>query len=525
MQTLIYNATLLNEGTERRASVLIEDDIIKQIIYHDGNEPASMESVLSALPLGGVRRGIDATGMLLMPGVIDDHVHMRDPGLTHKADMKSETQAAAAGGVTSVMDMPNVVPQTTTIALWEEKMAYASQTCCVNYAFYLGATNDNIEEIKAIDPTRIPALKLFMGSSTGGMLVDKEEPLRRIFSECPTLIMTHCEDTDRINERMAEAKKQHGEDPSIEWHAWIRDDEACYLSSALAVKMAKETGARLHLAHITTAKELDLLNHQKEESMNRHIDESTNRRIDISTNRRIEKSMNRHIDESTYRHIEKSKNRKIDESKNRFIDLSDTPMVGSSLENKQITAEVCPQHLFFTDKDYARLGALIKCNPSIKSEQDRDALRKAINDRRIDVIGTDHAPHLLSEKQGGAAKAVSGMPLIQFSLPLMLTLAEEGILSRTRVVELMCHNPALLFGIEKRGFIRPGYKADLVLLKKDDWKVEEKDILSKCGWSPLQGETLKWRVASTWCNGHKVYDGNKVDHAYRGETLRFTPHK
>lgn len=449
MKLLIKNATIVNEGTEFCASVLLENDIISDIFTSGMPEDIHADKT------------IEATGMLLMPGVIDDHVHMRDPGLTHKADMKSETQASAAGGVTSVLDMPNVIPQTTTMALWKEKMKHASETCCVNYAFYLGATNDNIDEVKGIDPTRIPALKLFMGSSTGGMLVDKEEPLRRIFSECPTLIMTHCEDTDRINERMAEAKEKYGDDPAIEYHAWIRDDEACYRSSALAVKMAQETGARLHLAHITTAKELDLL----------------------------------------------------DKEGNKPI------------EDKRITAEVCPQHLFFTDKDYARLGALIKCNPSIKSEHDREALRKAVGENIIDVIGTDHAPHLLNEKQGGAANAVSGMPLIQFSLLLMLTMSEEGILSRTRLVELMCHNPARLFGIEKRGFLRKGYKADLVLLKKEDWTISEKDIISKCGWSPLLGEKLSWRVVSTWCNGRQVFDGQKVDKENRGEALRFIPRK
>ena len=455
MQTLIYNATLLNEGTERRASVLIEDDIIKQITYHD--DTSSNE----APPLWGgggeVERLLNATGMLLLPGVIDDHVHMRDPGLTHKADMDSETRAAAAGGVTSVMDMPNVVPQTTTLAQWQEKMDYAKEHCHVNYAMYLGATNDNLEEVKRMDTTRIPALKLFMGSSTGGMLVDKEELLRKIFQECPTLIMTHCEDTDRINQRMAEAKQQQGEDPDIEMHHWIRDDEACYRSSALAVRLAKETGARLHIAHITTAKELEFL--RKEE--------------------------------------------------------------GPEGLGGKITAEVCPQHLFFTDKDYKRLGSLIKCNPAIKSEQDRDALRQALLDGRIQVIGTDHAPHLLNEKQGGAAKAVSGMPLIQFSLPLMLTLSEQGILPRTLLVELMCHNPARLFGIEKRGFIRPGYKADLVLLQHTPWTIQKEDILSKCGWSPLTGETMEWKVAQTWVNGRLAYDGKEVKDEVRGEALRF----
>lgn len=444
MTTIIYNATIVNEGTEQVASLLIEGDRIKAILTAEEVQHCTADEV------------IDATGMYLLPGVIDDHVHMRDPGLTHKADMDTETQAAAAGGVTSVMDMPNVVPQTTTLALWQEKMNYAAQTCHTNYAFYLGATNTNIDEVRNIDPTRIPALKLFMGSSTGGMLVDKEDLLRGIFKECPTLIMTHCEDTARINERMSVAKSQHGEDPDVSHHPWIRDDEACYQSSALAVRLAKETGARLHLAHITTGKELSLLTK------------------------------------------------------------------GEDVTKKQITAEACPQHLVFTQDDHAELGALIKCNPAIKTKSDRDALRQAVRDGLIDVIGTDHAPHLLSEKQGGAQKAVSGMPMMQFSLPLMLTLCNEGQLSRTRMVELMCHNPALLFDIKERGFIRPGYKADLVLVKPEDWIISKEDILSKCGWSPLTGKTLQWRVSRTWCNGHCIFDGKQVDTQYHGEALCFT---
>lgn len=444
MTTLIQNATIVNEGTEMVASLLIEGDHIKAVFSGNDTQHCKVDKV------------IDATDMYLLPGVIDDHVHMRDPGLTHKADMNTETQAAVAGGVTSVMDMPNVNPQTTTLALWKEKTDYAAQNCHTNYAFYLGATNTNIDEIRNIDPTRIPALKLFMGSSTGGMLVDKEELLRGIFKECPTLIMTHCEDTSRINQRMTTAKAEHGEDPDVSLHPWIRDDEACYLSSSLAVRLAKETGARLHLAHITTEKELSLLTHSED------------------------------------------------------------------ITKKQITAEVCPQHLVFTEDDHAELGALIKCNPAIKKKSDRDALRQAVHDGLIDVIGTDHAPHLLDEKRGGAQKAVSGMPMIQFSLPLMLTLCEEGQLSRTKIVELMCHNPALLFDIKERGFIRPGYKADLVLVKKEKWTVRTEDIISKCGWSPLTGKTLLWRVVSTWCNGHCVFDGKQLDTQYHGEALCFT---
>lgn len=505
MKTLIKNATIVNEGTEQVASLLIDGETIAAILTAQQADTVTADEV------------IDATGKYLMPGVIDDHVHMRDPGLTHKADMESETRAAAAGGVTSVMDMPNVVPQTTTLALWEEKMAHAAQTCRVNYACYLGATNTNIDEVRRMDTHRIPALKLFMGSSTGGMLVDKEEQLSQIFSECPTLIMTHCEDTDRINERMAQAKEAQRnkvasgdsslpEDdlPSI-MHPWIRDDEACYRSSALAVRLAQKTGARLHLAHITTAKELALINDNPSTSSGQAHNDNP------STN-------------SGQAHNENE----------RF---------------GQITAEVCPQHLYFTQEFHDRLGTLIKCNPAIKTKEDRDALRRATADGRITVIGTDHAPHLLNEKRGGAVHAVSGMPMMQFSLPLMLTFtddpsfvtnmavdgqdasfvkdkAEDGqealTLTRPHLVELMCHNPALLFGIEKRGFIRPGYKADLTLVERQSWTITEKDILSKCGWSPLTGTTLQWRVCSTWCNGHKVYDGKAVDDNYRGQALLFS---
>lgn len=442
---LIKNAIIVNEGQSSKGSVLVI-----------GNEIAAIYKENDILPEDA--DVIDAEGMYLLPGVIDDHVHMRDPGLTHKADMESETLAAAAGGVTSVMDMPNVVPQTTTMSHWHKRMEYAKDHCHVNYAFYLGATNDNLEEIKKIDIHRIPALKLFMGSSTGGMLVDREEMLRNIFKECPTLIMTHCEDTARINQRMAEAKAKYGEDPDVTLHPWIRDDEACYMSSALAVRLAKETGARLHIAHITTQKELSLL---------------------PSTNN----------------------------SNNR--------------ENK-ITAEVCPQHLHFQESDYQAKGTLIKCNPSIKSKRDKEALQEALRNGTINIVGTDHAPHLLKEKEGGAQKAVSGMPLVQFSLPLMLTLANQGLCSMERVVEVMCHNPAILFRINKRGFIRPGYRADLTLVRPERWKVKREDVLSKCGWSPLENETLEWRIQQTWVNGQCVFSQSTgINKKVLGESLTF----
>ncbi len=441
---LIKNATIINEGQSFKGSVLVKGDTI-QSIFHEGDALPADDDTL------------DAEGLILVPGVIDDHVHMRDPGLTHKADMHTETMSALAGGVTSVMDMPNVVPQTTTMELWQQRMDYASQHCHANYAFYLGATNDNLQEIRQIDTHRIPALKLFMGSSTGGMLVDREEQLRQIFTLCPTIIMTHCEDTTRINQRMAEAKAQQGDDPDVSLHPWIRDDEACFLSSALAVKLAKETGARLHIAHITTQKELALI------------------------------------------------------------------PTSSDLSHAQITAEACPQHLLFTDADYATLGTLIKCNPAIKSSADREALRQAVSDGRIQVVGTDHAPHLLSEKEGGAGKAVSGMPLVQFSLPLMLTLASQGVFSREHVVELMCHNPSILFGIEGRGFIREGYKADLVLLSPTATTVTHADVISKCGWTPLVGQQLSWKVEHTFVNGLHAYSpAQGVDTSVMGEPLTFS---
>lgn len=434
MPQTISNVVIVNEGEKFLGSVTIEDGIIVGI----EKSPFSAES---------------AEGKAyLLPGVIDDHVHMRDPGLTHKADMDTETRAAAAGGVTTVLDMPNVSPQTTTLDLLEQRYAMAAEKCHVNYGFFLGATNDNMQEILGVDPRRVPGVKLFMGSSTGNMLVDKEEALKEIFGKCPTLLMTHCEDTERINQRMAEMEAQFGTDPDVTHHPEIRDEEACYRSTELAVRMAKETGARLHVAHLTTKRELELF----------------------------------------------------------------------SPNDPNITAEACVAHLMFTDEDYKRLGTRIKCNPAIKTKEDREALRKALTDGRIAVVGTDHAPHLLSEKEGGCRKAVSGMPMVQFSLPTMLSLVDEGVLSIERMVELMCHRPASLFGIEKRGYIRPGYHADLVLVRPDSpWTVTRDMIESRCGWSPLEGKTMNWRVEATFVNGNKVWDGMKVDTSVRGEAARF----
>jgi len=439
MTTLIRHATLVNEGECHKGSLLISEGRISAIV-RDGDMDMENAQV------------IDAQGAFLLPGVIDEHVHMREPGLTRKATMESETRAAAAGGVTSVLDMPNVVPQTTTLERWEERNEMGARNCHVNYAFYLGATNDNLEEILRLDPSRIPGVKLFMGSSTGNMLVDREDALRKIFAQCPTLLMTHCEDTKRINCRMAELQMRFGDDPEVCHHPQIRDVEACFASTALAVRLAQQTGARLHVAHITTEKELSLF----------------------------------------------------------------------QSGNSKITAEVCLPHLWFSSEDYERLGTRIKCNPAVKSLSDREALRRALNDGTILTVATDHAPHLLEEKQGGCRKAASGMPMVQFSLPAMLTLASQGVLPIERVVELMCHAPARLFGIEQRGFLRPGYWADLVLVRPQSWQVTSDIVESLCGWSPLEGQELTWRVERTWVNGQQVWNGKHADTAILGQPLRFS---
>ena len=438
MKTIINNATIVNNGESHVGSLLVCEGRIERIVLGGEIEPQD-----------GCQM-VDATGMYLLPGVIDDHVHFREPGMTAKADMHTESMAAAAGGVTSVLDMPNVVPQTTTVERWRERMALAKERMHVNYGFFIGATNDNLDEILAMPITEYPAVKLFMGSSTGNMLVDKREMLEELFAKTPKLIMTHCEDTARINANMAEARQKYGDDPDITHHAEIRDAEACWQSSALAAEMAKASGARLHIAHISTERELALL-------------------------------------------------------------------------GGNITGEACVAHLLYTDQDYARLRGRIKCNPAIKSESDREALRRGLTDGRITCIGTDHAPHLLSEKQGGARTAVSGMPMVQFSLVSMLEMVDEGVLSMERMVQLMCHNPATLFGILDRGFIREGMMADLVLVSRDEvpYTIASSDVLSKCGWSPREGDALHWRVMSTWVNGKCVWDGVKVREDVYGMPLAF----
>ena len=394
---------------------------------------------------------VDASGCFVLPGIIDDHVHFRDPGLTHKADIASESRAAAFGGVTSYLDMPNTIPQTTTLEALEDKYKRAADCSAVNYGFFFGATNDNVNLFTALDPHQVPGIKLFMGSSTGNMLVDRRESLQKIFREATLPVMVHCEDTARINENMKKAKERYGDDPPVELHPQIRDVEACYQSTALAVNLAKTYGTRLHVAHVTTAKELSLFG-----------------------------------------------------------------------DNDRITAEVVVAHLMFSSADYQSLGTRIKCNPAVKSADDREALRKALTNGKITTVGTDHAPHLLSEKEGGAARAVSGMPMLQFSLVSMLELVDEGVLPIERLVQLMCHQPAALFQIHDRGYLRKGYKADIVIVSSDSpWAVTPASIQSKCGWSPLEGHTFNWKVMHTFCNGHHLFNQGVFDETFRGEALSF----
>ena len=445
MTTLIKGGTLVNEGRTFNGSLVIEDEKITQII--EGN------TVVGDLESPNVfDEVIDASGCFVLPGIIDDHVHFREPGLTEKADIDTESRAAAAGGVTTYFDMPNTVPQTTTLEALEEKFALAAQKSHVNYSFFFGATNDNADLFPLLDSHRIPGIKLFMGSSTGNMLVDRREALNRIFATAPMIIMTHCEDTDIINRNMAEAKAKYGDDPKVIHHPEIRSEEACYSSTRLAVELATKHHARLHIAHLTTASELSLL----------------------------------------------------------------------ATQAKTITAEATVSHLYFCDRDYTALGTRIKCNPAIKTERDRDALREALNDGRIAVIGTDHAPHLVSQKEGGCARAASGMPMIQFSLVTMLELVDQGVLSLERLVELMCHNPARLFEVRQRGFLREGYQADIVLVRPNTgWTVTHDLIQSRCGWSPMEGHMYLWRVERTLCNGHTVYCQGRVDASYIGQPVAF----
>ena len=441
MRTLIKNGTIVNEGRSFLGDLVVNGEQIEEI--YEGKAPRGIYDQV-----------IDASGCFVLPGVIDDHVHFREPGLTRKADIESESRAAAFGGVTSYFEMPNTNPQTTTLEALEDKFALGAQKSHVNYSFFFGATNDNVDSFDRLDVHRIPGIKLFMGSSTGNMLVDKYESLQQIFVKAKKLglpVMTHCEDTDIINRNMAAYQKKYGEDPDVKFHPEIRSVEACYESSSLAVKLAKESGAHLHIAHVTTARELEFFG-----------------------------------------------------------------------KDENITGEAVIAHLYFSDEDYADKKAFIKCNPAIKTVKDRQALREALADGRISVVGTDHAPHEWKDKQGGCAKAASGMPMVQFSLVSMLELVDEGVLSIERMVEVMSHHPAKLFQVDKRGFLRPGYQADIVIVRRDTaWTVQKEIIQSKCGWSPMEGHEYQWQVEQTICNGHLIYNKGEFDEAYRGEELTF----
>ena len=432
---------MVNEGSRKRGTLIIEDDRIEEILEGD------------AQPVIPVDEVIDGTGCYLLPGLIDDHVHFRDPGLTAKGDFASESRAAAAGGVTTVFDMPNCLPQTTTWQAYEEKWRIAAEKSVVNYGFLFGATAGHAYELEKLYARKDAGVKLFMGSSTGNMLVDNERSLQAIFEHSRLPIMAHCEDSRLIAANLERIQAICGSDPAIVHHPEVRNAEACYRSTALAVRLARETGARLHVAHLTTARELEL------------------------------------------------------------FDPADP----------QITAEACVGHLLFTDQDYPRLGSRIKVNPAIKTAEDREALRAALRSGKIYTVGTDHAPHRMSEKVGGCVRAASGMPLIQFSLVSMLELVDQGVLTIERLVQLMCHHPADLFQVENRGFLREGYKADLVLVRPHvPWTLTPNRIQSRCNWSPLEGHTFHWRVERTFCNGFPIYNrGHVTDEKFRGQAVCF----
>lgn len=439
---LILNANIVNEGKVFEGDVLIRGQYI-DLIGRD----------LSSRPSKVV---IDAKGKYLLPGVIDDQVHFREPGLTHKGDIYSEARAGVAGGVTSFMEMPNTNPPTFTQELLEQKYLIASQRSLANYSFFMGAANDNLDEALKTDIKKVCGLKIFMGSSTGNLLVDDPETLEGFFSRFPALIAAHCEDEPTIRKNMAEFKERYGENVPIECHPMIRSAEACYLSSSFAVGLAKKHGTRFHVLHISTAKETSLFDNNL------------------------------------------------------------------PLERKKITAEACIHHLWFNDTDYSRLGTRIKWNPAIKTANDQAEIFRAVLDDRIDVIATDHAPHTWEEKQNLYFKAPSGGPLIQHSLTAMLEFYLQGKIGIEKVVQKMCHNPAILFQIRNRGFIREGYFADLVLVDpKSPWTVKKENILSKCGWSPLEGTTFSARVTQTMVSGNLVYTEGSFDESKKGERLLF----
>ena len=439
--TLIRNAFIINEGQIFIADVFIQNGLITQI-----GQSLNVQADSS----------IDAEGMYLMPGIIDDQVHFREPGLTHKADIYTESKAAVAGGITSFMEMPNTRPQTLTQELLEMKFQRAKEASLANYSFFMGASNDNLEEVLKTDPKNVGAIKIFMGSSTGNMLVDDKSVLERIFEKSKMLIAVHCEDELIIQKNSNHYKSIYGEDVPIELHPMIRSDEACYKSSSMAVELAKKYNTRLHVFHLSTAREMELFR-------------------------------------------------------------NDIP-----LQEKHITAEVCIHHLWFDDSQYVDKGTYIKWNPAVKSRADKEAVFKALLDDKIDVIATDHAPHTIEEKNNTYFNAPSGGPLVQHALVVMLELYHQGKISLEKIVEKMCHAPAICFQVENRGFIRNGYFADLVLVDiNNPWEVNKDNILYKCGWSPFEGNTFKSRVTHTWVNGHLAYQNGTFDESQKGHRLTF----
>lgn len=440
---LIKNAHIVNEGEVFNGDILIEGEYIKEI-----SESISAKSSDVFV--------IDAEGKYLLPGAIDDQVHFREPGLTQKATIETESKAAIAGGITSFIEMPNTNPQTTTIEKLEEKFEIAAKTSSANYSFMFGGTNDNLDEILKVDAKNVAGLKLFLGSSTGNMLVDDAKVLENIFKNTKLLISVHCEDEATIKKNFQEHLDTYGEDIPVKYHPIIRSEEACYLSSSKAIKLAEKTGARLHVFHLSTGKETSLFSNK------------------------------------------------------------------ISLKDKKITAEVCIHHLWFTDADYDKKGTLIKWNPAVKTEADKNQLWEALLDDRIDVIATDHAPHTIEEKKNVYTKAPSGGPLVQHALPAMLEMYHKGKISIEKIVEKMCHNPAILFEVEKRGYVKEGYFADLVLVDLNNpWTVTKDNILYKCGWSPFEGTTFKSRITHTFVNGSLVYQNSKFSDVKAAKRLTF----
>ncbi|MBD5267543.1 MAG: dihydroorotase [Bacteroides sp.] len=441
---ILFNGIIINEKRSFRGYVAVDGDRITEVGEGD---PA--EAMLDAT------RRIDAEGAYIIPGVIDDQVHFRDPGLTHKGDIFTESRAAAAGGVTSFMDMPNTKPPTVTVADAEWKLNHAAAQSAVNYSFFIGATNDNIDELLKCDYSRVPGVKLFLGSSTGNMLVDNETALNRIFSEVPAIIAIHSEDEATIKANRQRLTDELGEDIPVKFHPEIRSREACVISTRRAIDRAKKFGSRLHVLHVSTAEEVEMFS-------------------------------------------------------------------AEPLDKKLITSEVCAHHLWFSDADYETLGTRVKMNPAVKTDADRDALRKGLRDGRLDIVATDHAPHLLSEKEGNALTAASGAPMVQFSLPVMLELADRGVFTREMVIEKMCHAPADLYSIDRRGYLREGYYADIAIVKPDSpYKVTDDMALSRCGWTPLDGTTLHNRVIMTLVNGREVYSNGAVNPDVRGKELAY----